>query len=107
MLQKSLTSTPVYLQRDERITAHFLICFLALLSYRLLEKKLDDKYTCEEILTTLKKMNFASIEEQGFMPLYRRTKLTDKLHDICGFNTDYQFITKRKMKEIQKISKGR
>lgn len=52
-------------------------------------------------------MNFASIEDQGFMPLYRRSKLTDKLHDISGFNTDYQFITKRKMKEIQKNSKGR
>ena len=107
IMKTDFSARPVYLQRDERITAHFLICFLALLSYRLLEKKLDDKYTCEEILTTLKKMNFASIEEQGFMPLYRRTKLTDKLHDICGFNTDYQFITKRKMKEIQKISKGR
>lgn len=107
IMKTDFSARPVYLQRDERITAHFLICFLALLSYRLLEKKLDDKYTCEEILTTLKKMNFASIEEQGFMPLYRRTKLTDNLHDICGFNTDYQFITKRKMKEIQKISKGR
>ena len=72
-----------------------------------LEKKLDNKYTCEEILTTLNAMNFASIEGQGFMPLYRRSKLTDTLHDISGFNTDYQFITKRKMKEIQKISKRR
>ena len=107
IMKTDFSARPVYLQRDERITAHFLICFLALLSYRLLEKKLDVKYTSEEILTTLKKMNFASIEEQGFMPLYRRTKLTDKLHDISGFNTDYQFITKRKMKEIQKISKGR
>ena len=107
IMKTDFSARPVYLQRDERITAHFLICFLALLSYRLLEKKLNNKYTCEEILTTLKKMNFASIEEQGFMPLYRRTKLTDKLHDISGFNTDYQFITKRKMKEIQKISKGR
>lgn len=107
IMKTDFSARPVYLQRDERITAHFLICFLALLSYRLLEKKLDNEYTCEEILTTLRQMNFASIEEQGFMPLYKRTKLTDKLHDICGFNTDYQFITKRKMKEIQKNSKGR
>lgn len=107
IMKTDFSARPVYLQRDERITAHFLICFLALLSYRLLEKKLDNKYTCEEILTTLKAMNFASIEGQGFMPLYRRSKLTDTLHDISGFNTDYQFITKRKMKEIQKISKRR
>lgn len=107
IMKTDFSARPVYLQRDERITAHFLICFLALLLYRLLEKKLDNKYTCEEILTTLKAMNFASIEGQGFMPLYRRSKLTDTLHDISGFNTDYQFITKRKMKEIQKISKRR
>ena len=67
----------------------------------------EDKIANEEILTTLKAMYFASIEGQGFMPLYRRSKLTDTLHDISGFNTDYQFITKRKMKEIQKISKSR
>ena len=107
IMKTDFSARPVYLQRDERITAHFLICFLALLSYRLLEKKLDNKYTCEEILSTLKEINFADIEGQGFMPLYKRSKLTDRLHDISGFNTDYQFITKRKMKEIQKISKGR
>lgn len=86
---------------------HFLICFLALLFIRLLEKKLDKKYTCSEILNTLKEMNFADIEEQGYMPLYSRTKLTDALHEVCGFRTDYQFILKKKMRSIQKESKGR
>ena len=47
-------------------------------------------------------MNFASVQEQGFIPVYKRTKLTDKLHDICGFRTDYEFITKSQMKTIQK-----
>ena len=78
----------------------FSICFLALLSYRILEKKLDYKYTCEEILDTLKSMNFAEIQEQGFIPLYKRSKLTDGLHDACGFHTDYQFITKSQLKTI-------
>ena len=97
----------VYLQDENRIKAHFLICFLALLSYRILEKKLDYKYTCEEILDTLKSMNFAEIQEQGFIPLYKRSKLTDGLHDACGFHTDYQFITKSQLKTIQKKSKGK
>jgi hypothetical protein len=52
-------------------------------------------------------MNFADIEAQGYMPLYRRTKLTDDLHEICNFRTDDQFITKQKMRGIQKRSKGR
>ena len=75
--------------------------------YRLLDKKLDCKYTGPYLLETLKAMNFADVEEQGFMPLYTREEITDALHDACGFRTDYQFISKRDMKKIQKESKGR
>lgn len=95
-----------YLDED-KIKAHFLICFLSLTIYRYLEKKLDLQYTCEELLGTLKAMNFAEIHEQGFIPLYKREKITDALHESCGFRTDYQFITKSKMKTIQKKSKGK
>lgn len=87
--------------------AIFLICFLSHLICRILEQRLNNKYSRKEILETLKGMNFADIEEQGYMPLYNRTKLTDGLHNICGFRTDYQFISKSKMREIKKRSKGR
>ena len=95
-----------YLDED-KIKAHFLICFLSLTIYRYLEKKLNLQYTCEELLDTLKAMNFAEIQEQGFIPLYKREKITDALHESCGFRTDYQFIAKSKMKTIQKKSKGK
>ena len=52
-------------------------------------------------------MDFAIIQEQGFMPLYKRDALSDALHEIGGFRTDYEFITKQQMKTIQKKSKGR
>lgn len=107
IMKTDFAARPVYLQDENRIKAHFLICFLALLSYRVLEKKLNYKYTCEEILDTLKAMNFAEIQEQGFIPLYKRQKITDDLHETCGFRTDYQFITKSQMKIIQKKSKGK
>ena len=107
IMKTDFAARPVYLQDENRIKAHFLICFLALLSYRVLEKKLDYKYTCEEILDTLRAMNFAEIQEQGFVPLYKRLKITDALHEACGFRTDYQFITKSQMKTIQKKSKGK
>ena len=107
IMKTDFSARPVYLQDENRIKAHFLICFLALLSYRVLEKKLDYKYTCEEILDTLKTMNFAEIQEQGFVPLYKRLKITDDLHEACSFRTDYQFITKSQMKTIQKKSKGK
>lgn len=107
ILKTDFSARPVYLQNENRIKAHFLICFLSLLLYRILEKKLDCKYTSDEILDTLKSMNFAEIEEQGFVPLYKREKITDDLHEVCGFRTDFQFITKSSMKTIQKNSKGK
>ena len=107
IMKTDFEARPVYLQEDIRIKAHFLICFLALVIYRYLEKSLGNTYTCETILDKLKTMNFADVQEQGFMPLYTRDKLTDALHKVCGFETDFQFITKSQMKTIQKKSKGR
>lgn len=107
IMKTDFEARPVFLQNENRIKAHFLTCFLALIVYRYLEKMLQNKYTCETILETLKNINFAGIQEQGFIPIYKRTQLTDALHKECGFNTDYQFITKQQMKTIQKKSKGR
>ena len=107
IMKTDFSARPVYLQNENRIKAHFLICFLALTIYRFLEKKLNSKYTCEELLDVLKAMNFVEIQEQGFVPTYKRDSITDALHDACGFRTDYQFITKSKMKTIQKESKGK
>ena len=107
IMKTDFSARPVYLQNENRIKTHFLICFLALTIYRFLEKKLNSKYTCEELLDVLKAMNFVEVQEQGFVPTYKRDSITDALHDACGFRTDYQFITKSKMKTIQKESKGK
>lgn len=107
ILKTDFEARPIYLQDEVRIKAHFLICFISLVIYRYLEKSLGNIYTCETILDKLKTMNFADVQEQGFIPLYTRDKLTDALHSVCGFETDFQFITKSQMKTIQKKSKGR
>ena len=107
IMKTDFEARPAFVRLEARLMAHFLTCFLALLVYRILEKKLGGSYTCEEILGTLKEMDFADIEDQGYMPLYRRSKLTDALHEVCGIRTDYQFITRQKMRGIQKRSKGR
>lgn len=107
IMKTDFSARPIYLQDENRIKAHFLICFLALTIYRCLEKKLESKYTCEELLDTLKSINFTEVQEQGVIPTYKRDAVTDALHEVCGFRTDYQFITKSKMKTIQKESKGR
>lgn len=106
-MKTDFEARPVYLNREDRIKAHFLTCFLALLHFRLLNRALKGTYTTEQLLHTLKEIKFADVEEQGFMPVYERQGITDDLHETCGFRTDYQFITKRKMKGIQKKSKRR
>ncbi|MBR0375818.1 MAG: transposase, partial [Firmicutes bacterium] len=91
---------PVYLSRKDRITAHFITCFTALIIYRILEKKLDKGYTCDSIIRTLKEMNMMVLPGEGYIPEYTRTDLTDQLHDAFGFRTDYEIISQRNMKKI-------
>ena len=106
-MKTDFEARPVYLNRQDRIKAHFLTCFLALLHFRLLKRSLKGAYTTEQLIQTLRNIKFAYVEEQGFMPVYERNEITDNLHEACGFRSDYEFITKRKMKGIQKKSKRR
>lgn len=106
IMKSEFEARPVYVQRDDRIKAHFLTCYISLLVYRLLEKKLEEKYTCNQIVSTLKGMNMTLLsKESGYIPSYERTELTDKLHEISGFRTDYEFISKASMRSIIKESK--
>lgn len=105
MMKSEFKARPVYVQKDERIRAHFMTCFLALMVFRVLEKKLANKYTSEEILTVLKKLQFQKLKGLGYLPCYTRTEITDALHDTFGFRTDKQIITDKKMKEIIRNTK--
>lgn len=107
ILKTHFKSRPVYLNKDNRIQAHFLICFIALLIYRLIEKKTNEKFTCQELIQTLRSMSLAKLGNQGYFPTYTRTAVTDQLHEMVGFRTDLPFITRREMKKIQKIIKNK
>lgn len=100
IMKSEFKARPVYLSRDDRIKAHFTTCFLALLIYRFLEKKLGDKFTCSEIIQGLVDMNFFELKGEGYTPSYTRTDFTDSLHDAFGFRTDYEIITSSQMKKI-------
>lgn len=100
IMKSELKSRPVYLSRKDRITAHFMTCFTALIIYRILEKKLENKYTCKEIIKTLREMNALISPGDGYIPEYTRTDLTDSLHEAFGFRTDYKIISPRNMKKI-------
>ena len=100
IMKSEFQARPVYLSRKDRITAHFITCFTALILYRILEKKLGDEYTCEAIIKTLKEMNMLVMPGEGYIPEYTRTDLTDRLHDVYGFRTDYEIVSQRNMKKI-------
>lgn len=100
ILKSDFDARPVYLRDDDRIKAHFLICFMALLFFRILENKLEYKYTAGQIVGTMKKMNLTLLEGYGYIPSYTRTDITDDLHKLFGFRTDYQITKKQKMRNI-------
>lgn len=104
IMKSEFKARPVYLSRDDRIKAHFTTCFLALLIYRFLEKKLKDKFTCSEIIQGLVDMNFFELKGEGYTPSYTRTDFTDSLHDAFGFRTDYEITTFSQMKKIFKLT---
>lgn len=105
IMKTEFKSRPVYLQRDDRIRAHFTTCFISLMIYRLLEKRLGEKYTCAEIISGLRGMNFYEIKNEGYIPTYTRTDLTDDLHEAFGFHTDYQILNNKMVKKIFKDTK--
>jgi len=105
IMKSEFKARPVYLSNDDRIEAHFITCFISLILYRLLEKRLNEKFTCQEIITGLRDMNFLEIKGDGYIPTYTRTDFTDALHDAFGFRTDYQIVTSSIMKKILKDTK--
>lgn len=105
LMKSEFKARPVNLSLDERIQAHFMTCFISLLIYRLLEKKLNESYTSCEILDTLRGMDLYEVKGEGYLPAYERTTLTDALHEVSGFHTDFQIISKKKMKKILQQTK--
>lgn len=110
IMKADFDARPVYVRRDDRIKAHFLTCFLALLIYKYLEKKVNrggKHFTTSEIVDTLRGMDFLSIPGEGYVPTYTRTDLTDNLHGSAGFRTDCQIVTRQKMRSIISQTKKR
>ena len=104
IMKSEFKARPVYLHLEERIRAHFTICYLALLIYRILEKeKLQDKYTTEEIITTLKDMLSNKIKGLGFKQLYKKTEITTDLNSNYDFNLDQKFISIKSLKKFIKF----
>ena len=102
ILKSDFESGDIYLSREDRITAHFLTCFMSLLIYRILENKLDYKYTNNQIIDKLREMEVFEEKGTGYSPVYVRNDLTDNLHEAFGFRTDYEIINYENFEKIFK-----
>lgn len=106
-LKTNFEARPVYHRLDNRITAHFMICYTALLIYRLLEKKLKEKgyhFTINEILTTLKNMNVSNRDDLFYEADYTSSQVCTALNDLFNFNLDRKYYKNSDLsKKIKKI----
>ena len=106
IMKTEFSARPIYLQREDRIKAHFITCFVSLVVFRILEKKLGEQYTCDEIINVLRSMMmYRPGEKLGYLPTYTRTAITDALHEAFGFRTDYEILTDLSMKKAFRDSK--
>ena len=109
IMKTNFDGRPVNHRLRERIRAHFLICYTALLVYRLLETKLDDQnthVTTEDLITTLKNMNVSNIHDMEYMALYNGSKALDALTRLTLLPLDrLHYRPKELNKMIKKILK--
>ena len=104
LMKTDFKSRPVYHYKDERIEAHFLICFLALLVFRLLHVKLGDKYTSNELLNTLREMEYYQYDE-GYLTPFGTTPLIKDLNEMFDMKASRQGYSYRTMKYLINSSK--
>lgn len=90
IMKTEFKSRPVYLQSENRIRAHFLTCYLALLVFRILAQKVNknekEHYTTGQIITTLREMNLFKLSDIGYAPNYKKTKLVERLCETMGID---------------------
>lgn len=106
-MKYSFKARPVYLQRQDRINSHFLTCFLSFLIFRILKELLGEDITNDTLIETLREMTLLEIECEGYIPSYKRSDLTDRLHEVFKFRTDTEIIPQKVIRKILKETEKR
>ncbi|WP_276930947.1 IS1634 family transposase [Faecalibaculum rodentium] len=107
IMKSELKTRPVYVRREDAIQGHLLICFLALIVYRIIEQYLDHEYTVEEVMKTLQNQRIALIKEPVYHPAFSRTELTDKLAEIFGYQLAYEALTEKRLNKYVRNAKSK
>lgn len=107
VLKTNFSARPVYHEKRERIIAHFMICYTALLVYRLLETKLNDygtHFTIYNIIETLKNMEVTNKQDMYYQSLYNGSQVLTALNAVFGLGLDKKhYLPKELNKKIRKI----
>lgn len=109
IMKTNFEARPVYHRKAERIRAHFLICYTALLIYRLLECRLEDQgthVTSKQLIETLKNMNIVNVQDLYYMAVYRGSIALNALESNETLLLDKKYYTSRELNKIvKKLSK--
>ena len=106
MMKTNFSARPVFHQKQERIIAHFMICYTALLIYRLMEKKLDlhgTHYTADTLIETMKSMDVANIEDMCYISTYTSSDACTALNAITGLGLDKKYYQPKELNKKIKI----
>lgn len=108
IMKSELRTRPVYVKTEDAINGHLLICFIALLVYRILEKEfLKEKYTCREIIDTLRGLNITHVEGSNYIPSFKRTPIVDEIAQIFGFQPSREVLTQKYLKKFSRVVNSR
>ena len=109
VMKTNFGARPVFHQTREHITAHFMICYTALLIFRLLEKKLDmnkTHFTVGNIIETLQNMEVVNLEDICYMSTYTCSQVCTALNAIFDLRLDKKYYQPKELnKKIKEISK--
>jgi transposase len=100
VMKTNFSARPVYHQNPERIKAHFMVCFTALLIYRLLEAKLDEygvHFTTDNIIETLRNMEVVNVQDMFYLSTYNGSQLCDAINDIFDIGLDKKYYLPKEL----------
>jgi len=109
VLKTNFGARPVFHRGRKRIIAHFMICYTALLIYRLLENKFDQygtHFTTDNILDTLRNMNVVNVKDSLYVSTYKASEVCTSLNGIFNLGLDKKYYQPKELnKKLKKISK--
>ena len=106
ILKINFSSRPVYHHKENRIKAHFLICYTALLIYRLLEIKLDRNkthFTTGQIIETLQNMNVVNCSDMYYQSCYTGSDVLDSLEQLFDLKLNRKYYLPKTLNKLKKI----